>query len=253
MTAFSYAVSKFFSEGGYGANITLPFKKQAWGICDELSERAIVSGVVNTIKKMENGLILGDNTDGSGFISDLECLGIIKPYIRVLLIGAGGAAYGIIPMLLESQCLLTITNRSTEKVKELCKHFRSKGYISSLHFRELYNKSFDLVINATSSSLTSDIPLVPPAVCKHACCYDLTYQNTLTSFLRWSHENGAELIVDGLGMLVRQAAHSFYIWHNIMPEVPPTLKQLRYHLSQLDYTSQLDIRTRRLGTTLYQA
>ncbi|MCH9300526.1 shikimate dehydrogenase [Pantoea allii] len=226
--AFPQAITTFFSQGGAGANITLPFKQQAWGYADQLTERASLSGAVNTLKKCQDGQILGDNTDGIGLVSDLQRLSMIKPGDHILLVGAGGAARGVILPLLSLGTSITVVNRTAANAQSMAKTFAHRGAVSALSFEELEGKHFDLLINATSSGINGDVPPLSSSLI-HADlrCYDMFYQNGLTAFLRWCHQQGSSHLADGLGMLVGQAAHAFHLWHGIMPEIAPVIASLK--------------------------
>ncbi|MXP51250.1 shikimate dehydrogenase [Pantoea sp. SoEX] len=224
---FSEAISKFFSKGGIGANITLPFKKQAYQFADELSERAYLAGAVNTLKK-QNNKIFGDNTDGIGLLSDLQRLKMISKENKVLIIGAGGAARGIIAPLLILGSMVTITNRTKNHALELANNFKQNGIIDVCNIEDLENKKFNLIINATSSSSKGQIPQIPSSLINNnLCCYDLFYQKTLTPFLYWCKQQGCNCLSDGLGMLIYQAAYSFKLWHGILPKTKYIIANMR--------------------------
>lgn len=228
---FPQAIAEFIAQGGAGANVTLPFKEQAYRLVDELSERASLAGAVNTIKKLDDGRLLGDNTDGIGLLSDLQRLELIKPGDRVLLVGAGGAARGVILPLLSLKCRLTITNRTPEKAQALAEIFQQAGEIVALPMEQLAEKPFDLVINATSSGVGGEVPAISASIMTaQTCCYDMFYQAGTTPFLRWCKEQGATKMADGLGMLVGQAAWSFFLWHNVFPDVAPVIAALQAEL-----------------------
>ncbi|PPI88569.1 shikimate dehydrogenase [Candidatus Pantoea edessiphila] len=217
---FLQSISSFFSQGGLGANITLPFKQQAFEFTDELSERAYYSGAVNTLKKLDNGKIFGDNTDGIGLLSDLQRLKMVNCGDKVLIIGAGGAARGIILPLLTLGTIITITNRTDVKSHRLANHFKHNGNITSCNINQLNGKKFDLIINSTSSSSIGQIPILPISLIHNKLrCYDVFYQKKLTSFLYWCQKKGCNYLSDGLGMLIYQAAYSFKLWHGIMPNI----------------------------------
>lgn len=228
LDGFTQAISDFFSHGGEGANVTLPFKQQAWELADELSERAAMAGAVNTLKKTAGGVILGDNTDGIGLLSDLERLNMIKPDDHILLVGAGGAARGVILPLLSLGCTLTLTNRTQARADELAHLFQHSGTIQARGLDELANQHFDLIINATSSGVAGDVPALSDSLIHpDTRCYDMFYQAELTPFLLWCQTQGAQQLADGLGMLVGQAAHSFHLWHGVMPAIAPVIAQLK--------------------------
>lgn len=225
---FEQVARSFFAKDGRGANVTLPFKQQAYELADELTERAALSGAVNTLKKLDDGRLVGDNTDGIGLLSDLERLDLIKPDDRILLIGAGGAARGVILPLLSFGCSLTVTNRTQAKAEDLAQLFKHSGRIDSVAKGQLAKRQFDLVINATSSGVGGGIPDLPDGlVSAHTRCYDMFYQIGDTPFLQWCRRQGSSQMADGLGMLVGQAAHSFMLWHGIMPEITPAIAVLK--------------------------
>lgn len=234
---FDSILFNFFKSGGIGANITVPFKEHAFLLCDQLTNRSKIARAVNTIKKELNGALLGDNTDGIGFINDLKYLNWIydnNHYFvvtnekllekaNILLIGAGGAAKGIIPELLTiKKCHLNVVNRTCARAQILVQSYCSMGY-QNISYMSLYQLSYDhmkydLIINATTSSMLNDVLEIPSSlITPETKCYDLFYQKKDTSFLMWCKKNGAEHCADGLGMLIEQAAHSFYLWHNFIP------------------------------------
>lgn len=228
LDGFEQAVRAFFVRGGLGANVTLPFKQQAYELASELTERAALSGAVNTLKKLDDGRLSGDNTDGIGLLSDLERLDLIKPDDRILLIGAGGAARGVILPLLSFGCSMTVTNRTHAKAEELVQLFQHSGRIRSMSQQQLAEGQFDLVINATSSGVKGAIPDLPGClVSEHTRCYDMFYQIGDTPFLQWCRQQGASQMADGLGMLVGQAAHSFMLWHGVMPDITAAINVLK--------------------------
>ncbi|WP_225639266.1 shikimate dehydrogenase [Candidatus Profftia sp. (ex Adelges kitamiensis)] len=223
---FQKNIKSFFINGAMGANITTPFKEQAYNIADQLTERALLAKAVNTLKLLDNGKLLGDNTDGIGLINDIKRIGIaIVPESKILLLGAGGAARGIIQPILSLGCSLTIANRTYNRAQELVSMFSYLGKISSTHFSLLSDKKFDIIINATSSGINGEIPNISPKIIdNNTACYDLFYQKTLTPFLSWAQAQGARHIADGFGMLVAQAAYSFLLWHGVMPNISSIIK-----------------------------
>lgn len=228
---FERSVAAFIAQDGAGANVTLPFKEQAYRLVDELTERASLAGAVNTIKKLDDGRLLGDNTDGIGLLTDLERLSLIKPGDRVLLVGAGGAARGVILPLLSLRCDLTITNRTLAKAQILAELFRQAGEIAAEPMDSLEARQFDLIINATSSGVGGETPAIPASLIgPQTRCYDMFYQSGETPFLRWGRERGATHMADGLGMLVGQAAWSFFLWHDVFPDVAPVIAALQAEL-----------------------
>ncbi|ORM60642.1 shikimate dehydrogenase [Pantoea rodasii] len=228
LEGFPESVSDFFATGGKGANVTLPFKQQAWEFADELSERAALSGAVNTLHKRADGSVFGDNTDGIGLLSDLQRLNLIRPADRILLVGAGGASRGVILPLLSIGCSVRVVNRTAERAEQLAEIFQQSGDIQAMRFAELPGEVFDLIINATSSGVDGKIPPLPESLINSQTrCYDMFYQQGLTPFLLWCQQHGAQHKADGLGMLVGQAAHAFQLWHGVMPEITPVIAQLK--------------------------
>lgn len=232
LDAFTETLNTFMSAGGKGCNVTVPFKEEAFALADELTERAALAGAVNTLKRLEDGRLLGDNTDGIGLLSDLQRLGFIKPGYRILLIGAGGAARGVLLPLLSLDCAVTITNRTFARAQQLATLFAHTGSVRALAMDALAGAEFDLIINATSSGIGGEIPAIPASLI-HArvCCYDMFYQKGNTPFLNWCVQHGAKHSADGLGMLVAQAAHAVLLWHGVMPEIVPVIESLKKELA----------------------
>lgn len=185
--AFEKTVAEFFAAGGKGANVTLPFKEQAFAMVDELTEQAKIAGAVNTIKQLEDGSLLGDNTDGVGLVKDLLANKVTLKRQRVLLIGAGGAARGVIQPLLNEQIeSLTIANRTAEKAKALASHFNGEIDVQGFALNDIPANNYDVVINSTSSSVTGDLPgIAKECVAKCQCAYDMFYANDDTTFTCW--------------------------------------------------------------------
>jgi len=223
---FEQMVKDFAKVGGKGANITVPFKEQALAICDQLTERARLAGAVNTLSFID-GKILGDNTDGQGLVQDLLNNNVQLKSTRILMLGAGGAAKGcILPLLAQQPEIIVIANRTIAKAESLIKNFNNNK-LSALGFSELGDEKFDLIINATSASLSGNIPPIAKELLVNTYCYDMVYGKELTPFLHWAKSNGATKVIDGLGMLVGQAAESFRIWRDVQPEVASVLQKLR--------------------------
>lgn len=231
---FIAMAKNFFASGGSGLNITVPFKLEAFELADVVSERAEAAGAVNTLKKMPDGKIYGDNTDGAGLLRDItQNLGWTIKNKRVLLLGAGGAVRGVIaPLLAEQPSRVVIANRTLEKAEALVKDFsagKSAQEIKLLRASSLqiHARPFDIVINGTSASLGGEMPDLDPAILNpNACCYDMMYGTQLTPFLQWAQRHGAQ-VADGLGMLVEQAAESFYLWRGVRPETKALMEWLR--------------------------
>ncbi|CNI54302.1 shikimate dehydrogenase [Yersinia pekkanenii] len=230
---FEETLTSFFADGALGANVTTPFKERAYAKCNELTDRASLAGAVNTIKRLDNGRLLGDNTDGIGLLSDLERQSLIRTTDRVLLVGAGGAARGVILPLLSYGCTVVITNRTSSRAQQLAEVFRHLGDIDATEMQALSGQQFDLIINATASGLHGEIPNLPTDIISpQTRCYDMFYQADITPFLFWIKQLGVTSYTDGLGMLVGQAAHAFNLWHGMLPEITPVLNQLRDELGK---------------------
>src|SRR5512143_1218395 len=228
--SFERAVSDFVAGGGKGFNITVPFKQEAWAIADERSERAQFAGAVNTIAVREDGSLYGDNTDGVGMVRDITVNhGCTITGKRVLVLGAGGAVRGVLgPLLEERPASLVVANRTVEKAIELAELFKSKGKIIACGFDDLAGQQFDLVINGTSASLQGELPPLPENIlAPGAWCYDMMYGAEPTPFMRWARQQGAAHTLDGLGMLVEQAAEAFLLWRHVRPQTIPVIKAIR--------------------------
>ncbi|PHM31009.1 shikimate dehydrogenase [Xenorhabdus innexi] len=231
LECFEQVLEQFFKQGGLGANITVPFKERAYECAHQLSERAKRCGAVNTLKLIENNQLLGDNTDGVGLFADLQRLNFISKGQNVLIIGAGGAAKGVISPLLDFGCSVTITNRTFTRAQGIVNMFSSFGHIQAVEIQSLLAPDFDLIINATASGLDGSVPEISPSIFRNdSACYDMYYQSQLTPFLHFAQRNGVSCLADGLGMLVGQAAHAFELWHGVLPEVEPVLAALREEL-----------------------
>lgn len=232
LEGFEQTLRQFFDTGGLGANITLPFKERAFSLCDQLTERGAMAGAVNTIKQQPDGSLLGDNTDGIGLVSDLQRLNLLRQDSCVLLVGAGGAARGVILPLLAYGCKAVLTNRTFPRAQELVGFYHPMGDISALPLERLDTPDYDLIINATSTGVQGSIPPLPASlITSSVCCYDMYYQQGDTPFITWGRRHGALRCADGLGMLVGQAASSFLLWHGVLPSVLPVLQTLRAELS----------------------
>ena len=226
---FSEAAAQFFAGGGKGLNCTVPLKELAWAYVDVKTERARTAKAVNTLALQADGSLLGDNTDGIGLVTDLTVNhGIALAGSRILILGAGGASRGIItPILGQSPATIAIANRTIAKAIQLAAEFQGKGSIEGCGFDDLKSKQFDLIINATSSSLSGQLPPLPDGLlAKNGVCYDLAYSNEPTVFVRWGLDNQAQKSLDGLGMLVEQAAEAFFIWRGIRPKTRHVIELL---------------------------
>ncbi|MBI5448414.1 MAG: shikimate dehydrogenase [Gammaproteobacteria bacterium] len=227
---FREALSAFQKQGGKGLNITLPFKQQAFILMDTLGKAAQQAGAVNTIFFRPDGSRYGENTDGIGFLRDYmeNHQGEISGK-KILLLGAGGAARGILgPILGLGPKEVIIVNRTKNKADVLVQDFKKFGPVKRVDMNELSEFQFDLIINATSASLKEELFELPAVIFKsHPWCYDMVYQSQPTSFLVFAKAQGANKCIDGLGMLVEQAAESFFIWHGIKPETQTLIEALR--------------------------
>ena len=224
------AVEAFQAAGGKGLNITVPFKEDAWQLAHRLSDRAKRAGAVNTLVLKGPGDYYGDTTDGVGLVRDLkDNHGTILQSRRILVIGAGGAVRGVLePLLLERPALLLISNRTVEKAEQLAEDFGNLGNLGACGFDALKGEQFDILINGTSASLSGErLPLPPGILAAEATAYDMMYGASATPFMRWAHEHGAAQVLDGLGMLVEQAAESFLLWRGIRPSTSPVIEAVR--------------------------
>lgn len=230
---FADAVKQFAQAGGKGLNITLPFKEQAWQLADKRSKRAERAGAVNTLIIHPDGTLTGDNTDGVGLVNDLICnLNVAIKGARILLLGAGGAVRGVLaPLCAESPASIALANRTAVKAEKLAKEFADLGNIAGVGLdHPLLDNSFDIVINGTAAGIKAEVPTINPTSVHHAFCYDMLYGDKPTSFLQWCQQNQAAQTADGLGMLVEQAAESFFLWRGTRPDtstVIDTLNDLR--------------------------
>ena len=228
---FVARVRAFFAAGGRGLNITLPHKPAAVGVADELTDRATHAVAVNTLA-LQGERLLGDNTDGVGLVRDLcDNLGLVITNRRVLILGAGGATRGVlVPLLCLAPATVTIANRTSERAAALAAAFADLGATQGMAFQDVGPEPFDLVINATSASLSGEIPPIPlGAIGPQTVCYDLAYGRNATAFVDWARACGCARALQGLGMLVEQAAESFRIWRGVRPQTAPVLAALQEH------------------------
>ncbi len=226
LEGFARTVDAFRAAGGRGANVTLPFKDQAFRYCAALSERARAALAVNTLV-LDGPAPRGDNTDGVGLVRDLQAnLGIALAGKRVLLMGAGGAAQGVAAPLLDAGVArLVIANRTIAKARALAKRLAAAA-VSACAYDALAGESFELIVNATSAGLTGEAPALPARlIASRGFAYDMVYGHD-TPFLAWARAEGAHAC-DGSGMLVEQAAESFFLWRGVRPATGPVLAALR--------------------------
>lgn len=232
---FESFVRDFFAGGGGGLNVTVPFKGNAFALAASCSPRAQLAQAVNTLFLDDEGNICGDNTDGMGLVTDLKINNKVTiAGQRVLILGAGGAVRGIMAALVHEQAAaITIVNRTVSKAETLAQEMRSMAPVESMSYEMLQEaasdgQSYDLIINGTSSSLQGDMPkLDAKLIAPGCCCYDLMYSTTDTPFVQWAKQEGASLSIDGLGMLVEQAAEAFALWRGVRPNTAAVMEYLR--------------------------
>ena len=227
LDGFAASVQAFIAQGGKGANVTLPFKLEAYALATQLSARAQAAGAVNTLR-FDGGQILGDNTDGVGLVADIvRNAGVSVRGKRVLLLGAGGAARGVIlPLLLEHPAQLVIANRTAARAEALAQQFAAHGNVVASDFAAL-DGQFELIINATSASLAAALPPISAALFgRGTLAYDMMYGKLPTVFMQFAAAQGAS-VRDGLGMLVEQAAEAFLVWRGVRPDTAPVFAALR--------------------------
>jgi shikimate dehydrogenase len=222
-------LKKLQNEGFKGINITVPFKEIAWQLVNNKTDHATRAGAINTIIFNNDGSYSGDNTDGIGLCRDLTDNHKVELSAkRILLLGAGGAARGVIePLLSHSPQELVIANRTASKAVGLADLFAEFGVVKGMGYDEI-SDSFDVVINATSASLHGEVPPLADSILNaNACCYDMMYSDTDTAFISWAKQHNAAKTIDGLGMLVEQAAEAFRIWRGVKPETDSVMKKIR--------------------------
>ena len=230
---FAAAVDRFRAEGGRGINVTMPFKLEAFAYATELMDRARHAGAVNCMK-FEGESAIAENFDGVGLVNDIQRnLGFPMRGRRVLLMGAGGAARGaLLPFLQQEPALLVIANRTVAKAKALREQFPMQTNLIAGGYADCADRSFDIVVNATSASLRGELPPVAPANFTAGClAYDLVYGKGLTPFLRVGRDAAAGRIADGVGMLVEQAAEAFEWWRGVRPGTKALIEKLTVPLA----------------------
>lgn len=227
MGEFAAQAQMFFAAGGAGLNVTVPFKEDAFVFANTHTQRALDAGAVNTLKRLDNGQILGDNTDGAGLVADLVRLGWPIKDKKILILGAGGAVRGVLgPLLARQPASITIANRTLAKAQQLAQLFAGQP-VEAVAIDQL-NCAFDLVINGISAGLHGEMPSLPAHIWHlQSCAYDMVYGAQRTPFLTWAAQMGVAKLADGLGMLVGQAAEAFALWRGVAPDVEPVLTQLR--------------------------
>ncbi len=224
------AIVQFRESNGKGMNVTVPFKQDAWALVDERKIHAEKAGAVNTIFIKSDGCLIGDNTDGIGLVRDIRHnLGFELKGKRILILGAGGAVRGVLgPILAQQPDGVVVANRTISKADDLAMLFDDEGSITSANFNALHGEKFDLMINGTAASLSGEVPPISTELAKNCACYDMMYGTQDTVFMQWAKQHGASKVWDGLGMLVEQAAESFYLWRNVRPETLDVIKQIRH-------------------------
>jgi shikimate dehydrogenase len=232
LDGFDAAIKNLVASGVRGANVTVPFKLDAYHIATDLTPRARAAGAVNTLK-FEDNKIIGDNTDGVGLVRDIVVnAGISLQSRRILLLGAGGAARGVIlPLLSELPAELVIANRTVQKAQDLLTQFHGHSVALSASSFDALSGEFDVVINATSASLSDGLPNISSSLFNEkSFIYDMMYGAKPTHFMQWAAEKKAT-VRDGLGMLVEQAAESFELWRGVRPDTAPVYALLRSQLT----------------------
>lgn len=227
---FRERVVDFFQGGGRGLNVTLPHKVAAVDVANELTPRAARAQAVNTLALQGDGRLLGDNTDGAGLVRDLcDNFNVVITRRRILIVGAGGATRGVIAPLMTLEPLeLVIANRTAEKARTLAGDFHDLGPVSGVGFPYIPGGAFDVIINATSASLSGDVPDIPVGVIgEDTVCYDMAYGKADTAFIQWAVQHGCTHALQGWGMLVEQAAESFRVWRGVRPPTGPVLTALK--------------------------
>lgn len=229
LTKFKKTVAEFIQSGGKGLSVTVPFKQQAYEFADELSAAAKLAKAVNTLSFDSSGKLLGDNTDGVGFLRDLtKNLNVAVQDQKILILGAGGASRGILgPLLAQQPSKLTIVNRTVSKAEDLVAEFAEHGDLTACGYADLNATEFNIIINATSASLANTCPPLPDSIVgENTLAYDLAYATQKTAFQEWAISRGVKVAVDGVGMLVEQAAEAFKLWRGIYPETKQIIQQI---------------------------
>ncbi|MEQ8230599.1 MAG: shikimate dehydrogenase [Gammaproteobacteria bacterium] len=224
------ALKEFRDYGGRGMNVTVPLKEEAWRLATARTPRAAQAGAANTLWFAADGALAADNTDGAGLVRDLEANhGVALAGQRILLLGAGGAARGVIPALLDAgPAVLAVSNRTSARAELLREAFAAHARLEVVAWGTAPAWSPDLVINATTLSLRGAVPPLPAGMVGADCtCYDMMYGSEPTAFVRWARTQGAARALDGLGMLVEQAAEAFLCWHGQRPDSAPVIAALR--------------------------
>ncbi|MCX4026926.1 shikimate dehydrogenase [Endozoicomonas sp. SM1973] len=232
LEAFEETIKDFFAQGGKGLNVTVPFKQNAWHYAQQLTEAAKRAGAVNTLWLDQENQLCGDNTDGVGLVTDLEInQQVALKNKKILILGAGGAVRGILePVIAKQPAKITIANRTVVKADKLADDFADLMAMEAVNFSEL-SETFDIIINGTSASLHGNIPPLPEVVIDpQTICYDMMYSAEATPFNQWAEQKGSQKQIDGLGMLVEQAAAAFHIWRGVKPTTKDVIEKMRREL-----------------------
>jgi len=230
---FVDAVTDFYHNNGKGLNITVPLKEEAFRLATKLTERAQRAGAVNTLILHTENNYTGDNTDGVGMVNDLTVNHSIELRDKdILILGAGGAVRGVLePIITQQPARLIIANRTRERAENLANDFSDIAQIEVCDFSQLAGQQFDIIINGTSASLSGELPPLPDNLFKaQASAYDMMYGKEDTPFMLWAKQNHASAVLDGLGMLVEQAAESFYCWRKVRPKTKSIIQAIRNSL-----------------------
>lgn len=231
---FLGSVKAFFAAGGRGLNVTVPHKEAAFKLVHQHSPDALKAGAVNTVSVLADGTLAGANTDGIGLVRDIEQNHRRSLQdARVLILGAGGAVRGLLPRLIAARPKqIIIANRTLSRAEALVQLFADEFAIDAREYSALAGITPDWIINGSAAGLSGDMPDLPPTlISDHTCCYDMVYAPGGTVFQHWARQHGADLALDGTGMLVEQAAESFYIWRGVRPATAPVLQALRQMLA----------------------
>jgi shikimate dehydrogenase len=230
---FNGAVDAFRANGGQGINITAPFKLDAYAYATDQTERARLAGASNCLK-FDGDRVTAENFDGVGLVNDIvRNLGVPFAGKRVLVLGAGGAVRGaLLPFLAQKPASLTLVNRDIGKAQRVVRDADATEAVQVSGYRELNGSRFDVVVNATSASLSGELPPVPATVFGNgALAYELVYGKGLTPFLRLAQNAGVRRLADGVGMLVEQAAEAFLWWRGVRPETRALIQELTIPLA----------------------
>jgi len=232
---FDQTVLDFFSAGGDGLNITVPFKERAFALATECSDQAALAKAANTLFLDQQNILCGDNTDGIGLVTDISINNNFSINDKkILILGAGGAVRGVLAGLISAQPrVVAILNRTASKAEQLKQEFDAYLPVTVTSYNDPLEEAFDLVIDGTSMSLAGKTPQITAELLSpNCCCYDMMYGQQETPFVTWAKDQGVTLALDGLGMLVEQAAVSFALWRGVRPDTAPILAALRAEFSR---------------------